>query len=78
MDAALSYLFVPGNRPERFPKALASGADCIILDMEDAVAPGDKAQARQAITQWMQQLPAAARGRVLLRINDAGTQWHAL
>lgn len=77
MDAALSYLFVPGNRPERFPKALASGADCIILDMEDAVAPGEKAQARQAIRQWMHQQPAAARGQVLLRINDASTQWHA-
>ena len=44
-----TYLFVPGNRPERFAKALASGADRIILDLEDAVAPGDKAAARAAI-----------------------------
>ena len=33
-----TYLFVPGNRPERFIKALASGADAVVLDLEDAVA----------------------------------------
>ena len=32
-----SYLFVPGNRPERFDKALASGADVVIIDLEDAL-----------------------------------------
>jgi citrate lyase beta subunit len=37
-----TYLFVPGNRPERFAKALASGADAIVLDLEDAVAPSSK------------------------------------
>ena len=44
--APITYLFVPGNRPERFSKALDSAADCIILDMEDAVALADKAMAR--------------------------------
>ena len=42
-----TYLFVPGTRPERFAKALASGADAVILDLEDAVAADDKALARQ-------------------------------
>ena len=37
MMPARSYLFVPGNRAERFAKALASGADRVILDLEDAV-----------------------------------------
>ena len=37
MDAR-TYLFVPGNRPERFAKAQASGADAVVLDLEDAVA----------------------------------------
>ncbi len=37
--APRSYLFVPGHRPERFPKALAAGADAVIIDLEDAVAP---------------------------------------
>src|SRR5438270_519889 len=47
--AARTYLFVPGNRPERFAKALASGADSVVLDLEDAVAPEAKGSARDAI-----------------------------
>ena len=39
-----SFLFVPGNRPERFDKAFAAGADVVIVDLEDAVAPADKAR----------------------------------
>ena len=42
-------LFVPGNRPERFEKAAASGADAIIIDLEDAVAADDKEAARAAL-----------------------------
>ena len=48
---ARSFLFVPGDRPERFAKALASGADAVVIDLEDAVAPGAKAQARAALQQ---------------------------
>ncbi len=70
-----SYLFVPGNRPERFAKALASGADRIIIDLEDAVAPNDKAGARTAIAEWMGS-PSAPRERVLIRINDVTSTWH--
>ena len=71
-----TYLFVPGNRPERFAKALASGADRVILDLEDAVAPGDKAAARTAIAGWMASAGEAS-AKVLIRINDAATDWHA-
>lgn len=46
---ARSFLFVPGNRPERFEKAARSGADAIVLDLEDAVPPTGKAAARAAI-----------------------------
>ena len=51
MSAALprSYLFVPGNRPERFEKAHAAGADAVILDLEDAVPPDEKPAARAAV-----------------------------
>jgi citrate lyase beta subunit len=42
-------LFTPGNRPERFAKAAASGADALIFDLEDAVAAGEKARAREAV-----------------------------
>ena len=48
-----SLLFVPGDRPERFAKAAASGADAIILDLEDSVAPERKAFAGQAIAEWL-------------------------
>lgn len=73
----LTYLFVPGNRPERFAKALASGADRVILDLEDAVAPADKPVARAAIADWIATLPLSDRARLLVRINDAASSWHA-
>ncbi|HET7864037.1 MAG TPA: CoA ester lyase [Burkholderiaceae bacterium] len=67
-----TYLFVPGNRPERFAKALASGADAIVLDLEDAVAPVAKGDARDAIARWAGSATQAERERVVVRINDAG------
>ena len=49
LAAARSLLFVPGNRPERFAKAIASGADAVVLDLEDAVPPARKGMAREAV-----------------------------
>ncbi|MEV4088865.1 aldolase/citrate lyase family protein, partial [Nonomuraea fuscirosea] len=43
----VTWLYVPGDRPERFDKAVASGADVVIIDLEDAVAPGKKDEARR-------------------------------
>ncbi|HUG25031.1 HpcH/HpaI aldolase/citrate lyase family protein [Piscinibacter sp.] len=65
-----SYLFVPGDRPERFDKARAAGAGQVILDLEDAVAPDTKARARDAVANWLH-----ADRPVALRINGAGTRW---
>lgn len=48
-----SLLFVPGDRPERFAKAAASGADAIILDLEDSVSPANKDAARHAIADYL-------------------------
>lgn len=48
-----SMLFVPGDRPDRFAKAQASGADAIILDLEDAVVPERRPLARAEITKWL-------------------------
>jgi citrate lyase subunit beta / citryl-CoA lyase len=48
-----TYLFVPGNRPDRFAKAMASGAGQVILDLEDAVSPADKPAARAAIASFL-------------------------
>ncbi|KWT97292.1 Citrate lyase beta chain [Variovorax sp. WDL1] len=70
-----TYLFVPGTRPERFGKALASGADAVILDLEDAVAADDKAPARQAIAGWLRSATAGDRSRTVVRINDAASPW---
>lgn len=69
---ARSYLFVPGNRPERFDKACKAGADAVIVDLEDAVPPADKASARTALAAWLS--PAHP---VLIRINGAETEWFA-
>lgn len=69
---ARSFLFVPGDRADRFGKAVASGAHAVILDLEDAVAPGAKAAARAAVHSWL-----AAGGRALVRINAADTPWFA-
>lgn len=66
----LAPLFVPGDRPERFAKAAASGADAVIIDLEDAVPLGAKAAARDALRVDFTTLP------VLVRINAAGTPWH--
>jgi (S)-citramalyl-CoA lyase len=68
-----SALFVPGDRGERIPKALASGADGVIVDLEDAVALPAKALARQTITAFLDSAPEA---RVLVRINAASTDEH--
>jgi len=48
-----SLLFVPADRPERFAKAAASGADALILDLEDSVAPEKKAVGRVAVAEWL-------------------------
>ena len=48
-----SLLFVPGDRPERFAKAAASGADAIILDLEDSVSPANKDTARHAVADYL-------------------------
>lgn len=72
----VSYLFVPGNRPERFAKALAAGAGAIILDLEDAVAPADKAAARQSVADWAGSAGIAAE-RLVVRINDTLSPWYA-
>lgn len=66
-----TYLFVPGNRPERFGKALASGADAVVIDLEDAVPPEAKGAARDAIARWSETAADEARGRVVVRLNDA-------
>jgi len=69
---ARTLLFVPGNRPERFRKALASGADGVVLDLEDSVPATDKALARAAIgVAWPELFAAAV--PLVVRINSVGS-----
>ena len=68
-----TYLFVPGNRPDRFGKALASGADAIVLDLEDAVAADAKDAARDAVRAWAVDATPADRARAVVRTNDLGS-----
>jgi citrate lyase subunit beta/citryl-CoA lyase len=65
-----SYLFVPGNRPDRFDKALAAGADAVIVDLEDAVPPAEKATARRHVAEWLS--PAHP---VIVRVNAFDSEW---
>ena len=65
-----SALFVPATRPDRIPKALASGADAVIADLEDAVAPEAKEQARDALAAFALENPGAG---ILVRINAPDT-----
>ena len=61
-----SLLFVPGDRPDRMEKALGLGADALILDLEDAVAPAAKPEARKAVARFVAANPGA---NLWVRIN---------
>jgi citrate lyase subunit beta/citryl-CoA lyase len=74
---ARSLLFVPGDRPERHAKALAAGADAVIIDLEDAVSPAAKAGAAEGLrAAWPALAATPGRPALLLRCNAAGTPWY--
>jgi citrate lyase beta subunit len=73
LGRARTFLFVPANRPERITKALASGTDVVVVDLEDAVAPAEKPAALLALLTWLEAHPEE---RVTVRINAADTVWH--
>ena len=72
LNLVRSLLFTPGSRPERFAKAAATAADGLIIDLEDAVGPADKATARVAAMDWLKHREGVARAGFLvcLRINS--------
>ncbi|MFI7702477.1 HpcH/HpaI aldolase/citrate lyase family protein [Nonomuraea sp. NPDC049480] len=74
----VTWLYVPGDRPERFAKAVASGADVVIVDLEDAVAPARKDEARANAVAYLRERRDArdrsgATVRVHVRVNDLAT-----
>lgn len=68
-----SLLFVPGHRPERFAKALASGADLVCIDLEDAVPIAQKAEARQAVGDVLRQASDRELVRLVVRVSSTAT-----
>lgn len=62
MNVRKSWLFTPGTRPDRFDRSSEAGADVLIMDLEDSVAPSDKAKAREAVIQAL-----AAPGQASMR-----------
>ena len=65
-----SYLFVPGNRPDRFEKARSAGADAVILDLEDAVPSEKKTETREAVSAWL-----SPESPAYVRVNGTATPW---
>ena len=70
LAAARTFLFVPGDRPDRFDKAHRSGADVVVLDLEDAVAPADKPRAREHVVARL-----VEGYRAVVRVNAPSTPW---
>lgn len=71
---AVTALFVPGDRPDRYRKAYASGADLVIIDLEDAVATASKPEALAAV---IDRLSDGSGLRAMVRVNAANTPFHA-
>lgn len=72
LDQMVLPLFVPADRPDRFAKAAAAGADAIIVDLEDAVAPDARDAARAGLAGALEGVSCP----IILRINGPGTLWH--
>lgn len=70
----LTWLYVPGDRPDRVTKALDSAADVVIVDLEDAVLADAKSTARASAAEALRTVDAAQ--PVQVRVNAAGTPWH--
>lgn len=69
-----SLLFVPGGDPRKLERASGAGADTLILDLEDAVAPEHKERARLEVARWLQARPREG-AEAAVRINALGTPW---
>lgn len=70
-----SKLFVPGSRPELFEKAMASAADALSLDLEDAVAPAKKPEARRTLSDYLTKLGRDHAKLVIVRVNGLDTPY---
>jgi citrate lyase subunit beta/citryl-CoA lyase len=71
-----SLLFVPGTFPDRFAKAIASGADGVVFDLEDSVDPSKKAEARATVLAFLSDPPTTA-AALFVRVNTSDSPWYA-
>src|SRR4030095_11483536 len=71
--APRSMLFVSGEKAERFPKAMAAGADLVCIDLEDAVHAERKQLAREQVLGWLKKNPSSEGPAIALRINGLRT-----
>ena len=74
MRLSRTTLFVPASRPDMIPKAAASAADAVCIDLEDAVAPAEKAASRAHVVQALRTVDFGARTRIV-RINGIDTSY---
>jgi citrate lyase subunit beta/citryl-CoA lyase len=74
LQTARSFLFAPGSEERKLVRALDSGADAVVADLEDAVAPEEKGAARDLATHLVGD--ARTESLRLLRVNGVGTEWH--
>ncbi|MGR6917407.1 HpcH/HpaI aldolase/citrate lyase family protein [[Actinomadura] parvosata] len=72
----VTWLYVPGDRPDRFGKAMASGADVVIIDLEDAVAPARKDAARENAVAYLRDRHATPGSEAHVRADAAGSEAH--
>ncbi|MBX3534516.1 MAG: CoA ester lyase [Xanthobacteraceae bacterium] len=69
-----SYLFVPGDAPRKLEKGLTSGADALLLDLEDSVAPDNKPKAREIVRDYLNaHIGKSERPRLFVRVNALDT-----
>jgi citrate lyase subunit beta/citryl-CoA lyase len=76
LQTARSFLFAPGSEERKLVRALESGADAVVADLEDAVAPAEKARARELAVRLV--ADAESNAVRLVRVNGVGTEWHDL
>lgn len=72
MQTPRSFLFVPANRTERYSKALNSGSDAVIIDLEDAIPTEHKLNSRALLKQWLLDHPTE---KVMIRVNAEQSEW---
>jgi citrate lyase subunit beta/citryl-CoA lyase len=73
-NSVRSLLFVPGDQPKKIAKSWQSGADCVVLDLEDGVVPNQRMVARQAVALSLASLPSGL-PHILVRINGNPAEW---